>query len=197
MGGANTNLEKCGATIATWMPHVTVEAEKHIRSSPARTRRSVVHGTALHTGIRNIQCLTPQGETDGGDCCAICTDPLVEELWTCGECEQAVHRACLMEQVLALRSQRCVCVLPGLCSCRPAPTCPLCRAGLPPSISGRVRKCGTRGCTLRDGHGGLCSSAPPVSIGTAHRQFARLPDGPLFALYNIIPFLVRSGKHAN
>ena len=54
MGGANTNLEKCGATIATWMPHVTVEAEKHIRSSPARTRRSVVHGTALHTGFRSI-----------------------------------------------------------------------------------------------------------------------------------------------
>ena len=63
MGGANTNLEKCGAMIATWMPHVTVEAEKHIRSSPARTRRSVVHGTALHTGIRNIQCLTLQGDS--------------------------------------------------------------------------------------------------------------------------------------
>ena len=107
--------------------------------------------------------------TDGEDCCAICTDPLVVDLFTCGECEQAVHRACLMKQVLTLRSQRCVCVLPGLCSCRPAPTCPLCRAGLPPSISGRVRKCGTRGCTLRGGHGGLCSSAPPVSTDAHNR----------------------------
>ena len=60
MGGANTNLEKCGATIATWMPHVTVEAGKHIRFSPARTRRSVVHGTALHTGFRSIHWFTSQ-----------------------------------------------------------------------------------------------------------------------------------------
>ena len=60
MGGANTNLEKCGATIATWMPHVTVEAGKHIRSSPARTRRSVVHGTALHTGFRSVHWFTSQ-----------------------------------------------------------------------------------------------------------------------------------------
>ena len=46
MGGANTNLEKCGATIATWMPHVTVEVEKCTRTLSERARRSVVHGTA-------------------------------------------------------------------------------------------------------------------------------------------------------
>eukprot|EP00966_Prymnesium_polylepis_P120073 2774788-Prymnesium_polylepis.1 len=67
--------------------------------------------------------------------CAICTDPLVGELWTCDECEQAVHRACLTAHLKALRSQPCVCALPGLCSCRPAPTCPLCRAGVPACLT--------------------------------------------------------------
>ena len=94
--------------------------------------------------------------------CAICTDPLVGELWTCDECKQAVHRACLVDNLKAVRRWRCVCALPGLCSCRPAPTCPHCRAGLPPCLT-RDRKCGTPGCTFRDGHGGLCSSVPPVS----------------------------------
>jgi hypothetical protein len=93
--------------------------------------------------------------------CAICTDPLVGELWTCDECEQAVHRACMAAHLKVVRSQACLCALPGLCSCRPAPTCPT-----------RARKCGTSGCTLRDGHGGLCSSVPPVSTD-AHGRARR------------------------
>ena len=145
----------------------------------ASTRLAAEADAEAAVAAEGVPAAEADAETDGGDCCAICTDPLVEELWTCGECEQAVHRACLMEQVLALRSQRCVCVLPGLCSCRPAPTCPLCRAGLPPSISGRhARKCGTRGCTPRDGHGGLCSSAPPVSTDAHNRARRRMQHAP-------------------
>ena len=39
----------------------------------------------------------------------------------------------------------------------------------------RARKCGTSGCTLRDGHGGLCSSVPPVSTD-AHGRERRAPE---------------------
>jgi hypothetical protein len=67
---------------------------------------------------------------------------------------------------------------PPLCTCRPGSTCPLCRgcASMPPGLT-RVRTCGTPGCTLRDGHGGLCSCVPPVSTDAhthrAHRSLTK------------------------
>ena len=63
MGSASTNREKCEATIATWMHCLSGLAGKGTRPSPARTRRSVVHGTAPHTGNRSARWFTPQGDS--------------------------------------------------------------------------------------------------------------------------------------
>jgi hypothetical protein len=111
--------------------------------------------------------------------CVICREELLGELlsemWTCTTCDKQIHRACLAKYFHVLQSQRCNCALPGLCSCRPAPMCPLCRAPVPASMT-RGRQCGTPTCTLKSGHGGLCSSEQPVVTdvhGRARRSLAR------------------------
>ena len=111
--------------------------------------------------------------------CVICReellDELLDEMWTCRKCDKQIHRACLAKYLDVLQSQSCKCALPGLCSCRPAPMCPLCRASVPASMT-RGRQCGTPTCTLKSGHGGLCSSEPPVVTdmhGRARRSLAR------------------------
>ena len=107
--------------------------------------------------------------------CAICRDVMLNDLWTCGKCAQDIHRACLTDYLMCLRKQKCECALPGLCTCRPAPNCPLCRASVPACMT-RGRQHGTPECTFNSGHGGLCSSEPPVVTdvhGRARRSLAR------------------------
>ena len=107
--------------------------------------------------------------------CVICREELLDELWTCRKCNKKIHHACLTKYLDVLQSQSCECALPGLCSCRPAPMCPLCRASVPACMT-RGRQCGTPECTFNSGHGGLCSSEPPVVTdvhGRARRSLAR------------------------
>ena len=63
--------------------------------------------------------------------CVICREELIDELWTCRKCNKKIHHACLTKYLDVLQSQSCECALPGLCSCRPAPMCPLCCASVP------------------------------------------------------------------
>ena len=131
------------------------------------------HGLLNGKRVADLPTRKPTTRVDD-EACAICLLPVEDDVFSCGTCKNLLHLSCLTDYVKRLESQKCVCTLPGLCNCKPAAACPNCKAALPTGSDSTlpadlkrrvysIRKCSSsRGCTLREGHGGNCSDARPV-----------------------------------